>query len=152
MDYYEFIHTRCKTEHTKDTVRGWIEKGYIPGATYDMSTGNFNIPKYALPPYTKAKAKGNDIYGSILYAVLNDMRPIHQKYGLEENVFYSVYIDYLVERNLLRTFVDEGVTYFNKTPESKNYEGFTLVKIQKALWKIVQVGVVFGPLVAPLLK
>ena len=123
-----------------------IDKRYIPGASYNESTGEFNIPEHALPPYTQAKARGDKIYGSIIYAVLNNKRPIPEKYGISDNEFYSVYVDYLVKRNLLATFVEDGVTYFRSTPESKKFEGFARVKIQKIVWGLVQTAIALAQL------
>ena len=84
--------------------------------------------------------------GSIIYAVLNNKRPIPEKYGISDNEFYSVYVDYLVKRNLLATFVEDGVTYFRSTPESKKFEGFARVKIQKIVWGLVQTAIALAQL------
>ena len=81
------------------TVKGWIDKGYIPGASFE---NNF-IPDEARPPYTKSRSKKpGSIYVSIVRALINGYRPIPQCYKtITEKEFYDVYMASLIAGGLV---------------------------------------------------
>ena len=108
----------------KETVLGWIEKGYIPGANLEKDF----IPDYARKPYTLAKAKtSKSIYYSILYAAQHLFHVLPALYNLCEDEFNG-YIDRLVEAGCLVKRVTDGVTYYDATPKAMCYKKSELLK------------------------
>lgn len=53
MTLQEFVEI---SEVSEKTVKAWITRGLVNGATVD-SEGNYSISDLARPPYTRARAK-----------------------------------------------------------------------------------------------
>ena len=102
------------------TVKGWIDKGYIPGASFE---NNF-IPDEARPPYTKSRSKKpGSIYVSIVRALINGYRPIPQCYKtITEKEFYDVYIASLIAGGLVIAVEDSSLNIINYYPSEKALE------------------------------
>ena len=102
------------------TVKGWIDKGYIPGASFE---NNF-IPDEARPPYTKSRSKKpGSIYVSIVRALINGYRPIPQCYKtITEKEFYDVYIASLIAGGLVIAVEDTSLNIINYYPSEKALE------------------------------
>ena len=102
------------------TVKGWIDKGYIPGASFE---NNF-IPDEARPPYTKSRSKKpGSIYVSIVRALINGYRPIPQCYKtITEKEFYDVYIASLIAGGLVIAVEDTSHNIINYYPSEKALE------------------------------
>ena len=102
------------------TVKGWIDKGYIPGASFE---NNF-IPDEARPPYTKSRSKKpGSIYVSIVRALINGYRPIPQCYKtLTEKEFYDVYMASLIAGGLVIAVEDTSHNIINYYPSEKALE------------------------------
>lgn len=92
------------------TVRGWISKGFIPGAHDDY------IPLSARRPYTDTRAKGGTaIIRSILFACENSLGITASLYGLSEPAFCS-YIDQMLNDGYISSYEEDGATYYNIAP------------------------------------
>ena len=102
------------------TVKGWIDKGYIPGASFE---NNF-ITDEARPPYTKSRSKKpGSIYVSIVRALINGYRPIPQCYKtITEKEFYDVYIASLIAGGLVIAVEDTSLHIINYYPSEKALE------------------------------
>ena len=102
------------------TVKGWIDKGYIPGASFE---NNF-IPDEARPPYTKSRSKKpGSIYVSIVRALINGYRPIPQCYKtITEKEFYDVYMASLIAGGLVIAVEDTSLNIINYYPSEKALE------------------------------
>ena len=102
------------------TVKGWIDKGYIPGASFE---NNF-IPDEARPPYTKSRSKKpGSIYVSIVRALINGYRPIPQCYKtITEKEFYDVYMASLIAGGLVIAVEDTSHNIINYYPSEKALE------------------------------
>lgn len=102
------------------TVKGWIDKGYIPGASFE---NNF-IPDEARPPYTKSRSKKpGSIYVSIVRALINGYRPIPQCYKtITEKEFFDVYIASLIAGGLVIAVEDTSLNIINYYPSEKALE------------------------------
>ena len=102
------------------TVKGWIDKGYIPGASFE---NNF-IPDEARPPYTKSRSKKpGSIYVSIVRALINGYRPIPQCYKtITEKEFYDVYKASLIAGGLVIAVEDTSHNIINYYPSEKALE------------------------------
>ena len=102
------------------TVRSWIEKGYIPGASFEESF----IPDEAKPPYTKSRAqKPSSIYVSIVRALINGYRPIPQSYKtITEKEFYDVYMASLISSDLVIAVEDRELNLINYYPSERAME------------------------------
>ena len=102
------------------TVKGWIDKGYIPGASFE---NNF-IPDEARPPYTKSRSKKpGSIYVSIVRALINGYRPIPQCYRtITEKEFYDVYMASLIAGGLVIAVEDTSHNIINYYPSEKALE------------------------------
>ena len=102
------------------TVKGWIDKGYIPGASFE---NNF-IPDEARPPYTKSRSKKpGSIYVSIVRALINGYRPIPQCYKtITEKEFYDVYMASLIAGGLVIAVEDTSLHIVNYYPSEKALE------------------------------
>jgi hypothetical protein len=102
------------------TVKGWIDKGYIPGASFE---NNF-IPDEARPPYTKSRSKKpGSIYVSIVRALINGYRPIPQCYKtITEKEFYDVYMASLIAGGLVIAVEDTSFNIINYYPSEKALE------------------------------
>ena len=102
------------------TVKGWIDKGYIPGASFE---NNF-IPDEAKPPYTKSHPKKpGSIYISIVRALINGYRPIPQCYKtITEKEFYDVYMASLIAGGLVIAVEDTSLHIINYYPSEKALE------------------------------
>ena len=102
------------------TVKGWIDKGYIPGASFE---NNF-IPDEARPPYTKSRSKKpGSIYVSIVRALINGFRPIPQCYKtITEKEFYDVYMASLIAGGLVIAVEDTSLNIINYYPSEKALE------------------------------
>ena len=102
------------------TVKGWIDKGYIPGASFE---NNF-IPDEAKPPYTKSHPKKpGSIYISIVRALIYGYRPIPQCYKtITEKEFYDVYMASLIAGGLVIAVEDTSHNIINYYPSEKALE------------------------------
>ena len=102
------------------TVKGWIDKGYIPGASFE----NNYIPDEARPPYTKSRSKKpGSIYVSIVRALINGYRPIPQCYKtITEKEFYDVYMASLIAGGLVIAVEDTSLNIINYYPSEKALE------------------------------
>ena len=102
------------------TVKGWIDKGYIPGASFE---NNF-IPDEAKPPYTKSHPKKpGSIYISIVRALIYGYRPIPQCYKtITEKEFYDVYMESLIAGGLVIAVEDTLLNIINYYPSEKALE------------------------------
>lgn len=115
-----------KHKTKKETVLGWIEKGYIPGANLEKDF----IPDSAKKPYTRARAQAKNsdsIYYSIVNATRNLFHVMPALYGLCEDEFNG-YIDRLVEAGCLVKRITDGVTYYDATFQAKYYKKSELLK------------------------
>ena len=102
------------------TVKGRIDKGYIPGASFE---NNF-IPDEAKPPYTKSHPKKpGSIYISIVRALIYGYRPIPQCYKtITEKEFYDVYMASLIAGGLVIAVEDTSLNIINYYPSEKALE------------------------------
>lgn len=116
------------------TVKGWIDKEYIPGANFD---NNF-IPDEAKPPYTKSRSKKpGSIYVSIVRALISGYRPIPQCYKtITEKEFYDVYMASLISGGLVIAVEDTSLNIVNYYPSEKALE--YVQKNDKELLSIVK--------------
>lgn len=101
----------------RQTVIGWIEKGYIPRAEIDK---NF-IPDSARVPYTKARARtAKGIYNSIVQATNKREHVMAKLYNLSEDEFNG-YIERLIAADLIVKRVNDGITYYDATLQGASY-------------------------------
>jgi hypothetical protein len=127
------------TKHTisERTVRVWIEKGYIPGA----SLAEDYVPASARKPYTKARAKTSDaIYCSIVNASRNHFHVLPALYGLCEDEFNG-YVNRLVEAGYIVRRTTDDVTYYDATPQAKHYKKLELLKVLEPAIKAASEGI-----------
>ncbi len=109
---------------TLKTIKGWMKKGYIPGAHDDY------IPDSARKPYTATKArKGTDIIRSILKACDNHWSVFAAMYGISDAEFGN-YIVSLLSAGLISDYQEDGITYYNITASGAAFLQ-TLQKRQK---------------------
>lgn len=119
------------------TVRVWIEKGYIPGA----SLAEDYVPASARKPYTKARAKTSDaIYCSIVNASRNHFHVLPALYGLCEDEFNG-YVNRLVEAGYIVRRTTDDVTYYDATPQAKHYKKLELLKVLEPAIKAASEGI-----------
>ncbi len=127
------------TKHNMNerTVRVWIEKGYIPGA----SLAEDYVPASARKPYTKARAKTSDaIYCSIVNAARNRFHVLPPLYDLCEDEFNG-YVDRLVDAGYIVRRTTDDITYYDATPQAKHYKKVELLKAIEPAIKAVSEGI-----------
>lgn len=118
MTIFEF-QSSCK-ENAK-TIQNWLEQGYIPGATQNPETGDWEIPLHARPPYTRARAKtAQGICASIVDASNKRCHVFPTLYHLDPSEFEG-YIDVLVKADLICPRTVNGITYYDATLKGQEY-------------------------------
>lgn len=116
MTVQEFA-IKCGTKEA--TVVNWLEKGYVPGTT--KVDGTFRIPQSARKPYTKNRAKtGSAILKSMVKACDLRFGICAAVYKIPEAEF-SGYIETLVHSQLISTYQDDGITYYNVTDKGADW-------------------------------
>lgn len=116
MTVQEFA-VQCGTKEA--TVVKWLEKGYVPGTT--KVDGVFRIPQSARKPYTKNRAKtGSAILKSMVKVCDLRLGICATVYKIPE-VEFSGYIETLVHSQLISTFQDDGITYYNVTDKGVDW-------------------------------
>lgn len=101
------------------TVVNWLEKGYVPGTT--KVDGAFRIPQSARKQYTKNRAKtGSAILKSIVKACDLRLGICAAVYKIPEAEF-SGYIETLLHSQLISTYQDDGITYYNVTDKGADW-------------------------------
>ncbi|MCF8019303.1 MAG: hypothetical protein K9L62_07830 [Vallitaleaceae bacterium] len=131
------------------TVRDWLEKEFIPGAKLIVSANNkdeeWELPKDARKPYTKARAKKRaSINISILKAIVMGYQVLPKLYDISD-VEFNDYIEALIEVEMIRRIKIGGVSYYNATLKGeqlikqKNYE---IAKILKDVLLVATGGLV----------
>ena len=104
----------------KKTVFAWIDRGLIPGVKMN-NKGQWIIPKDALPPYTRARARaGTGMYLSLLKGICSNRQVLPQLYGVSESLF-SEYIGVLKEGGLIKIRTIKGVNYYTPTMKAEEY-------------------------------
>lgn len=128
----------AKKHNTSErTVRGWIEKGYIPGS----NLAEDYVPASARKPYTKARAKTSDaIYCSIVNAARNRFHVLPPLYDLCEDEFNG-YVDCLVDAGYIVRRTTDGITYYDATPQAKHYKKVELLKAIEPAIKAASEGI-----------
>ena len=93
------------------TVRGWIEKGYVPGA----SIVDDYVPNSAREPYTSTRAKKSvAIMKAVLKACNSRRGVVGALFGMGEEEFLAM-MNSLEENGYVYSFSEDGVTYYNTT-------------------------------------
>lgn len=109
-------------------VEEWIAQDLIPNVTRDETTGALEIPDSARRPYRprlKPNADANTIRASMLNACIRRQYICPKTYGfIGEDEFYG-YINDLIEAELIRERVIDGITYYDALPKSEEYRGRT---------------------------
>lgn len=133
MTIEEFIAQR-KIQNKRETVIGWLKKGYVPGA-YQKDNGEWFIPERAWPPYTEARAKNQiALYRSILIAIKNFKYPLASCYSIPEADFNDS-IEILVKLGFIAVNVENGISYYKILPEGDHFisEHSTIGKFRRAI-------------------
>lgn len=106
---------------TDTTFSDWVEKGYLPGVVPTEDGTDWYIPERTWRPYTDARATDvNAIYTSIVKGCLLQRRPIAEIYKCSQQEF-DIYIDELVQADLIRIEIDGGINYYYATLKSEEY-------------------------------
>ena len=109
-----------KKDYKEKTVDKWLNDGLIPGAFKDES-GEWFIPNSARVPYVKARAKTKDsIFVSIVNASYQGFHVMAKLYGISDKEFDG-YITQLVSAGLIIIRKEDGVLYYDKTLDSKEF-------------------------------
>ncbi|MBR4658711.1 MAG: hypothetical protein IKP26_05595 [Clostridia bacterium] len=124
------------------TVIKWLESGWVPGAV--KSGDEWDIPRLARPPYSRARAKtASAVYVSIIEAC-NERRGVCAGlYRMPEEEFDS-YIACLEKEGLIAVREEAGVKYYYSTPDSMKY-----VDDRKGLEKLIKK---LSPIILPLVQ
>ena len=104
----------------KRTVFDWIHRGLIPGVSMNAK-GQFVIPKDALPPYTRARARaGAGMYLSLLKGICSNRQVLPQLYEISESLF-NEYICVLKKSGFIKIRTVNGVEYYTPTMKAEQY-------------------------------
>lgn len=129
----------------KDTVKKWINQGYLPGTTYNEETKEYDIPDGSFVPYTECRAKtARSIYNSIVTASNNRKYVCAKLYGISEEEF-RVYIENLEEEKIIKSIEFYGSFHYipKYDPNDK--------KVSEAINRIMSNAVVIATAVAALI-
>lgn len=123
----------------RSTIERWLEEDLIPGSRRNKQ-GEWDLSKFARPPYTKARArKASSIYISIVDGC-NQRKCVFAKlYKIPQEEF-QIYIDQLIRASLISVKRDRGVEFYFATPTSIDYKND-----RKGLKRIIKT---FDPLIA----
>lgn len=107
---------------SKDTVLGWLNKNYVPGAYPIEGTDEWHIPDNARTPYTKRKPKngGAKMYKSLANAVAGGYGICHELYNLPQQRF-DIYVTQLIEAGIITSYIVEDVIYYEPTLETLKF-------------------------------
>lgn len=120
----------CK--ESVNTIRKWLQQGYIPGANQDPETGEWEIPAHARPPYTRARTKtAQSVYTSIVDASNKRHHVFPALYRLDPSEFEG-YIDILVKADLVCRRTVDGIAYYDVTLEGQEYASQSNDKFRKS--------------------
>lgn len=126
------------------TIRNWLDKGYIPGATKDPATGDWEIPSHARAPYTKARAKtAQSICVSIVDASNKRRHVFPSLYRVDPTEFES-YIRALVGAGLICRRTVDGITYYDATLKGQEYASQSKNKLRKLILDCLEVATKAG--------
>lgn len=114
-------------------VEEWLDKDLIPGVGKDPQTGEYIFPDSARRPYRprlKPTANATTIRASILNACLKREYISCHIYNMSQGEFQS-FINDLLNAELIRERIEEGVTYYDSTPKSDAYRGKSIKAIRE---------------------
>lgn len=104
----------------RSTVEDWIRKDYIPGVSIGEN-GDYVIPEDALPPYTKARAKGKySVLLSILKGICSKRQVIPELYGMSKKTFDD-YITILESEGMISIETIDDINYYRPTIQGEQY-------------------------------
>lgn len=114
MTLEEFVK---KSDRKESTVKEWIRKGWVNGASY---TGNtYVISELARPPYTSAKHNtANAVRKGIVIGCKRRLSVNAALFQMSEYEF-NRYVDQLIESNLIEKHIVDGSTYYFSTPKAE---------------------------------
>lgn len=132
MTLEEFVKRSGKKE---STVKKWIRKGWVNGASY---TGNtYVISDLVFPPYTRAKHNtANAVRKGIVIGCKRRLSVNAALFQMSEYEF-NLYVDQLVESNLIEKHIVDGNTYYYSTPKADELSDSQIYKTVKGLTQTV---------------
>jgi len=120
-----------------ETVIGWCEKGYIPGAVQkenELGKLCWMIPDHAMVPYYRCRYKpGTSPYYSMVNACLKQKHIVAALYQMDESRFQS-YIDNLIAAGFITSYWDkDGIVHYTETWEGTEAVKAGRLKFEKSL-------------------
>lgn len=123
----------------KEYVRQWIEEGLIPGVIKDESTGELLFPESARRPYRprcKSTAKAPTIMTSIVKACIKRQHVSARTYSMSPSEFQNM-VQQLEIAGLIKSRIDNGITYYDATIESEEYANRKFHVLQQYVLKCI---------------
>ena len=103
------------------TVKGWYDKGYLPGSIYDEKSKTLKIPQDTLCPYSPRAEEPSAVYVSIIKACCQNRSVFAKMYNIPE-IRFEMYLKELAQVGFINPYLTKhGFRQFTPTLKGEEF-------------------------------